>query len=37
MRRILYAILHYFWVCLPAGMGGAPWHRYHKIFKLEKD
>jgi hypothetical protein len=37
VRRALYAILYYFWVSLPAGMGMPPWHRLHPIFKLEQE
>jgi hypothetical protein len=36
-KRVLYGIVYFFWVCLPAGMGGAPWHRFHRIFKLERE
>lgn len=36
LKRIGYCVVYYLWVCLPAGMGAAPWHRLHKIFKLEK-
>lgn len=37
IRRIAYAVIYFFWVIIPAGMGGAPWHRFHPMFKLERD
>lgn len=37
MRRIAYAVLYFFWVCIPVGMGCPPVHRWNKLFKLEND
>lgn len=36
MIKALKYLVFFIWVVIPQGMGGAPWHRYHKIFKLEE-
>ncbi len=37
VKQVLRVIVFFFWAILPVGMGGAPWHRFHKVFKLERD
>lgn len=37
MKRLLYAILYFLWICVPAGLGCPPVHRWNKIFRLEND
>lgn len=33
----LAAVIKWILIWIPAGMGCPPWHRYHRIFKIERE
>ena len=36
MAQMLWRIIKWILVWIPAGMGCPPWHRLHPIFKIER-